>query len=141
MPLKTSSLEELPSVNLTSMIDVVFLLIIFFMVGTQFTNSERQIDLQLADVGELKPMVAPPDQRVISVNEFGQCHLDGQPVSIEQLTQQLNALRARYPGIRVVVRADQKVALQHVAAASAAAQRAGITSLSLAVNSSRQVNR
>ncbi len=141
MPLKTSSLEELPSVNLTSMIDVVFLLIIFFMVGTQFTNSERQIDLQLANVGELKPMVAPPDQRVISVNEFGQCHLDGQPVSIEQLTQQLNALRARYPGIRVVVRADQKVTLQHVAAASAAAQRAGITSLSLAVNSSRQVNR
>ena len=141
MPLKTSSLEEMPSINLTSMIDVVFLLLIFFMVATQFTNSERQIDLQLANVGELKPMVAPPDQRVISVDEFGQCHLDGQPVSMEQLTQQLNGLRARYPGIRVVVRADQRVALQHVAAASAAAQRAGVMNVGLAVNSSRQINR
>jgi biopolymer transport protein ExbD len=141
MPLKTSSLEEMPSINLTSMIDVVFLLLIFFMVATQFTNSERQIDLQLSNVGELKPMVAPPDQRVISVDEFGQCHLDGQPVSMEQLTQQLNGLRARYPGIRVVVRADQRVALQHVAAASAAAQRAGVMNIGLAVNSSRQINR
>lgn len=141
MPLKTSSLEELPSINLTSMIDVVFLLIIFFMVGTQFTNSERQIDLQLAKVGELRPMVAPPDQRVISVDEFGQCHLDGQPVSVEQLTQRLRSMHDRYPGLRVVVRADQKVAVQHFATASAAAENAGITSLSLVVNSSRQVNR
>ncbi|MDX1925727.1 MAG: biopolymer transporter ExbD [Pirellulaceae bacterium] len=141
MPLKTSSLEEMPSINLTSMIDVVFLLLIFFMVATQFTNSERQVDLQLSNVGELKPMVAPPDQRVISVNELGQCHLDGQPVSMEQLTQQLKALRARYPGIRVVVRADQRVALQHFAAASAAAQQAGVTNIGLAVNSSRQINR
>ncbi len=60
MPLKTSSLEELPSLNLTSMIDVVFLLIIFFMVGTQFTSSERQINLQLANVGELKPWCPRP---------------------------------------------------------------------------------
>jgi biopolymer transport protein ExbD len=141
MPLKTSSLEEMPSINLTSMIDVVFLLLIFFMVATQFTNSERQIDLQLSNVGELKPMVSPPDQRVISVNELGHCHLDGQPVSMEQLTQQLIGLRTRYPGIRVVVRADQRVALQHFAAASAAAQRAGVTSVGLAVNSSRQINR
>jgi biopolymer transport protein ExbD len=141
MPLKTSSLEEMPSINLTSMIDVVFLLLIFFMVGTHFTNSEGHIDLQLAKVGELKPMVAPPDQRVISVNEFGQCHLDGQPVSLEQLTQKLKAMRARYPGIRVVVRADQNAAVQHLANAGQAAENAGVTSLSLVVNSSRQVNR
>ena len=141
MPLKTSSLEEMPSINLTSMIDVVFLLLIFFMVGTHFTNSEGKIDLQLSKVGELKPMVAQPDERVISVNEFGQCHLDGQPVSLEQLTQQLKAMRARYPGIRVVVRADQNAAVQHLASAGQAATNAGVTSLSLVVNSSRQINR
>ena len=37
MPLKTSGIEE-PSLNLTPMIDIVFLLIIFFMVGSQFTE-------------------------------------------------------------------------------------------------------
>ena len=62
MPLKTSTSEELPSVNLTPMIDIVFLLIVFFMVGTQFTDKERQINLKLPGAGQLKAMVAPPDR-------------------------------------------------------------------------------
>ena len=40
MPLKTHQ-EQLPELNLTSMIDIVFLLIIFFMVGTKFAEIER----------------------------------------------------------------------------------------------------
>lgn len=40
MPIKTDSLEE-PQLNLTPMIDVVFLLIIFFMVGARFTEDEQ----------------------------------------------------------------------------------------------------
>ena len=49
MPLK-NQLEEMPVLNLTSMIDVLFLLIIFFMVGTKFIETERQIDLKLPQV-------------------------------------------------------------------------------------------
>ena len=42
MPHRTQ-LEDMPALNLTSMIDVLFLLIIFFMVVTKFIESERQI--------------------------------------------------------------------------------------------------
>jgi biopolymer transport protein ExbD len=45
MPLKTN-LDEQPSINLTPMIDIVFLLIIFFMVGTKFVEMERKIAVQ-----------------------------------------------------------------------------------------------
>ncbi|MFM7976716.1 MAG: ExbD/TolR family protein, partial [Pirellula sp.] len=49
MPLKTSQDEELPSINLTSMIDVLFLLIIFFMVGSRFSEiSEAERDITLS---------------------------------------------------------------------------------------------
>ena len=41
MPLKTEEIEE-PVLNLTPMIDIVLLLIIFFMVGTKFSDAERQ---------------------------------------------------------------------------------------------------
>lgn len=51
MPLKTHT-DEQPSLNLTSMIDVVFLLIIFFMVGTKFTELERKIGLQVPEVND-----------------------------------------------------------------------------------------
>ena len=55
MPLKTH-MDEAPTLNLTSMIDIVFLLIIFFMVGTKFTELERKIGLhvpQVTDAGAL----------------------------------------------------------------------------------------
>ncbi len=141
MPLKTSSCEELPSVNLTSMIDVVFLLLIFFMVGTQFTKSERQIDLQLPSAGELKPMVAPPDQRVIVVTEGGQFELDGQAVSLDQLAAKLRGMQARYPELRVAVRADARVQYQFVSAAFSSAQGAGVKSVGIDLVTSRPLQR
>ena len=42
MPLKTH-IDEPPTLNLTAMIDILFLLIIFFMVSTQFTEYERSL--------------------------------------------------------------------------------------------------
>ena len=44
MPLKMHE-DEMPSINLTPMVDIVFQLIIFFMVGTKFTEMEKKIDL------------------------------------------------------------------------------------------------
>ncbi len=135
MPLKTSTSEELPSVNLTPMIDVVFLLIIFFMVGTQFTQPEREIALKLPGVGGLKAMVAAPDRREIAVTANGQIVFDGQTVTVEQLVSSLQTLRARYPDLRVAVRADGEVKYQLVAAVMGAANRAGISDLTTAVRS------
>jgi biopolymer transport protein ExbD len=42
MPLRTESLDE-PSLNLTPMIDIVFLLIIFFMVGTPVFRNRTEV--------------------------------------------------------------------------------------------------
>ena len=46
MPLSTESLDE-SSLNLTPMVDIVFLLIIFFMVGAHFSEIEHQFDIEL----------------------------------------------------------------------------------------------
>lgn len=133
MPLKTSASEELPNINLTPMIDVVFLLIIFFMAGTQFSEAERQIGLKLPGAGELKAMIAPPDRREIVVTSDGRVMLDGATMSVEQITQQLRALLARYPELKIVIRADGKVEYQQVVSVMGAAQRAGVSELSTAV--------
>lgn len=133
MPLKTSTSEELPSVNLTPMIDIVFLLIVFFMVGTQFTDKERQINLTLPGAGQLKAMVAPPDRREIAVSMDGRIVLDGQEVDIAFLTERLQSMKQSYPDLRVVVRADAKAEYQHVTAVYGAVNRAGVSNLSVAV--------
>jgi biopolymer transport protein ExbD len=135
MPLKTSVSEELPSVNLTPMIDVVFLLIIFFMVGTQFTQPEREVALTLPGVGDLKAMVAAPDRREISVTVDGRIVFDGQTMTVEQLVQKLRDLRGRYPDLRIAIRADGEVKYQTVASVMWAANKAGVSDLTTALRS------
>ena len=59
MPIKTYQEPE-PTLNLTPMIDIVFLLIIFFMVGTEFTEMERQIELDLPAVKQFGALTFQP---------------------------------------------------------------------------------
>lgn len=131
MPLKTSNSEELPSVNLTPMIDVVFLLIIFFMVGTQFTQQEQQIDIKLPSAGNLNAMISTPDRREVSINSDGAVFLDGQQLSITQLTERLKEMRVRYPDLAVAVRGDAEAKQKHIYPVYGAIQAAGVSNTAM----------
>ena len=84
MPLKTGTMEE-PNLNLTPMIDIVFLLIIFFMVGTQFTQQDEQFAVQLPTATTAQPMSAAPDSIVISVSRDGRVVMNGELTSLSDL--------------------------------------------------------
>lgn len=132
MPLKTQQ-DDQPQLNLTPMIDVVFLLIIFFMVATSFAEMERDIELELPEVAAAKALTAAPKQRVVSVQSEGQIRLDGEDVTLGQLTQKLAAARSEYPELSVVIRGDASCAFQHVAASLAACKEANISDLGITV--------
>ncbi len=132
MPLKTQQ-DEQPSLNLTPMIDVVFLLIIFFMVATTFSERERNIELELPEVASASALTSAPKQRVVTVSQTGQVTLDGQKVSFAGLTQRLAAARSEYPHMSVVIRGDAACAFQHVAATLAACKDAHISDLGITV--------
>lgn len=131
MPLKTNSFEELPSLNLTPMIDVVFLLIIFFMVGTQFSKKERHIDIKLPGVSSLNTMISVPPKREVVINGAGQVYLDGQGVSPLQLTERLAEMRRRYPDLAVAVRADEQAKQRDVLPVYGAINKAGVTNMAV----------
>ena len=131
MPLKASTKEELPAVNLTPMIDVVFLLIVFFMVGTQFSDSEEQIAVNLPGVGKVNAMISAPERREIVVAADGSAFLDGRPVSVEQLRSMLVEMRDRYPDLAVAVRADADAKHGSVVAVYFAINQAGVTNMSV----------
>ncbi|MHC4178401.1 MAG: ExbD/TolR family protein [Planctomycetota bacterium] len=137
MPLKTH-LDEQPTLNLTPMIDIVFLLIIFFMVGTKFTELERKIGLRVPEVTDKGALTAAPERRIINVFRDGTVALDQVPVTLDELTGQLAAARSQYSDLGVLVRGDAQGEFQLVASVLNACKQAGIRDLGISVRLVRQ---
>jgi biopolymer transport protein ExbD len=140
MPLKTH-LDEQPSINLTPMIDVVFLLIIFFMVGTKFTEMERKIKLKVPRINDVGALAPAPEKRVINVYGDGRITLDREELSLPGLTRALTDARRQYSDLGVVVRGEAEGAFQHVAEVLGACRQAGITDMGISVRPARPTRR
>jgi biopolymer transport protein ExbD len=125
--------DEMPTINLTSMIDVLFLLIIFFVVGTKFIEAERQIELKLPQVAPNEALSAAPEKKVVNVYRDGQITLDRKNVSLEQLKEQLAAARSQYQALGVMVRGDGSTPFERVANVLNACKQAGIADLAISV--------
>ena len=132
MALKTH-FDETPNVNLTPMIDIVFLLIIFFMVGTKFTELERQLQLELPQIATADRPTPQPVQRVINVYRDGRVALEQDVLSLDQLIVKLTSARAQHAQLGVVVRGDADGPLQNVATVLGACRKAGISDLGISV--------
>lgn len=137
MSKRNRSQEEI-TINLTPMIDVVFLLVIFFMVGSKFSESESRIDVSIPSVGPMDAISRAPDDRIVELTANGEIVLDGQVVTKQQLAEILKAQIANYPGLTVVVRADSALSVNQLADAMYTVKRSGVqkTSLAFKVNSS-----
>lgn len=132
MPLKTH-LDEQPTLNLTPMIDIVFLLIIFFMVGTKFTELERKIGLEVPKVADRGALTAAPERKVVNVFRDGTITLNSVPVTLEQLVEQLADARRQYADLGVLVRGDHQGQFQYVAEVLNACRQAGIREMGISV--------
>ena len=131
MPLKSLPVEE-PSLNLTPMVDIVFLLIIFFMVGTQFSEMERSVEIQLPTVADVTPLTTLPDSKIVEIREDGSLSYEQQELALDTLQQRLIAAQKNYAEQAVILRGDQKCSYQHIMNVIAVCKRAKIASISLA---------
>jgi len=132
MPLKTH-LDEQPTLNLTPMIDIVFLLIIFFMLGTKITEIERKIPLKVPEVTDHGALSAAPERRIINVYRDGTITLDRKTVTLDELTQELARVVRQYEDLGVLVRGDAYTLYQRVAEVLNACSQAGVRDLNISV--------
>jgi biopolymer transport protein ExbD len=132
MPLKTHQDDE-PTLNLTAMLDVMFLLIIFFMLGTRLIDEEQKIGLRVPEVADRGASAALSARKEVNVYRDGSITLDKESVTLEQLTERLAAARRRSRELGVLVRGDARGEFQNVAAVLAACKRAGIQELGITV--------
>ncbi|MBU2887425.1 biopolymer transporter ExbD [Gilvimarinus agarilyticus] len=131
MQFRRQSRDE-DSINLTPLIDVVFLLLIFFMVSTTFTK-ETHLELDLPEaVGAPAPEVSEPLEIIISAE--GGYAINGQALVNNQsatLSAALSEVSGGDTEQRIIITADAKAAHENVVRAMDTAGQLGFSNLSL----------
>lgn len=121
------------TVNLTPLIDVVFLLLIFFMVSTSFTR-ETQIELELPKAS-VEPLDSKPDSLEISIDKEGRYFVNGKGLvneSMDTLKRAIQPILDENKDISVIISADANTPYQSVVTAMDATSQLGITNLKMA---------
>jgi len=124
-----------PEVNLTPLIDVVFLLLIFFMVSTTFEHQSRiQIELPEATAEATKP---EDESLEIIIDAQGRFFVGEEQVvntELKTLKGAIGKAVGEREGIPVIIRADAKTPHQAVITALDATSQLGLTRISLATS-------
>ncbi len=84
-------------VNLTPLIDVVFLLLIFFLVATHFEQDEKELSIRIPDVYKARPLSAGPLETVVNINAAGEYIVLGNKLSEPQLRSLIGSLVKKNP--------------------------------------------
>lgn len=125
-------------INVTSLIDVVFLLLIFFVVTSTFLERPG-LDLSLPEASSAE--VAARDETTVVLAADGGTTLDGEPVAPGDLTEALRSRLEESATGRVVLEADERVPHGRVVQAMDAAREAGAAGLVVATRPEEPVDR
>jgi biopolymer transport protein ExbD len=127
MPVQLNKGRALGILDLTPMMDMVFNLLIFFMVVSQFASEERDLKVVLPDGSEAMPLTVKPREIFINVDQDGRYFVRSREVTAEELSQLLVQAALNNPASQsVIIRADKRAAWDFVATAMRLCNQAGI---------------
>lgn len=131
--------SEDPDVNLTPMIDVVFLLLLFFMVSTSFIReSSLKVNLPEATGEAMLEQEKPVDIVIQADGQFLVNEESLPVVSREILTTVLRRVVGDREDPHIIISADANAEYQHIVTAMDTAQQLGYTKLTLATRQTKQ---
>lgn len=134
MNLRQSSGED-PEVNVTPLIDVVFILLIFFMVSTTFLK-ESEIKIELPEASG-EPLEEHKEQLEIVIDAEGHYFIDEQQVvntELETLKKAIQKYLGDQTELPVIIRADRTTPYEAVVRAMDATSQMGLLNMSLATS-------
>ena len=120
--------EEELSINITSMIDVIFILLIFFMVSTQFKKASLPLDLPKTE--ESTESTEDNSTKVLAVNA-DKMELDGKIITMEELEPTLSKMFAENPETSLSLECERTVDFEHIVQILTKIQNAGISRIGI----------
>lgn len=128
----TKQVLEPPGFQMTSMMDVVFLMLTFFVTISIFSQWETEIDIQLptAETGVIPDRL--PGEVIVNIDKKGDISINQVVLTHEELLEKFARLVELFPGHPIVIRSDQGTEYKHVVAVLDTCGKAGISNISFA---------
>ncbi|MHC4695268.1 MAG: ExbD/TolR family protein [Planctomycetota bacterium] len=123
-----STKEQRPalSIELTPLIDMVFLLLIFFLVATTFRQEEREMQIALPFASSSAPISTMTRELIVNVDAQGAIIVGGRQVDREALNEIVTEAVAVNPDQKVTVRGDRNAAYDNIVRVLDVCKAAGI---------------
>jgi biopolymer transport protein ExbD len=118
--------------QLAPMIDIVFLLLIFFIVSWQFTRSETELSVSVPTAQEGAEPERQRGEIVINILSDRSLKVEGNTVDLAALLTKLSSIAAQFKNQPVRIRGDGKVDYQRIVEVIDTCQKAGIWNISFA---------
>lgn len=112
MRIDRSEEDEAAQMNMTPIIDVVFNLLIFFLVGTRYAEIERDIMVNPPAARHAQAVASTPRELIVNVTKEGKLIISEVEYTAEDLERLIARAVEENPDQAVVIRGDRRVILQ-----------------------------
>lgn len=102
-----SSTEEEADIDITPMLDVVFIMLIFFIVTASFVK-ESAIDINKPPASDLPPPPNAPKPIVVEINKLSEIRIANRLLDYRRIKPTITRLTAESPESAVIVKVDPK---------------------------------
>ncbi|WP_411823837.1 ExbD/TolR family protein [Leptospira sp. 'Mane'] len=130
MAASSSQDEEIGSINITPMVDVILVLLVIFMVTANFLKKES-LNINLPKVQASDPNVAESTQ--VAITKTGVIFLEGQETTISSLIRNLERDAKIRPNMRLTLSADETLPYGKITELMGVIRKAGVTKIALSV--------
>lgn len=121
-----------PALSMTSMLDVIFLLLCFFVTASVFSQWESEISISLPSASSAETPGRLPGEVILNVSKEGAVTVNARKLSLEELGARLAKVAEFYPGQPVVVRADRETSYDSLVKVIDTCRASGVWNFSLA---------
>lgn len=123
-----------PGFQLAPMVDVMFILLAFFVASQIFARWEKEIDIQLPTSVSSENPSRLPGEIIVNISKSGSMIVNEKELSEADLAALLERIVAIFPGQPILIRADRRTPYQHVVSVLDLCRQADIWNISFATS-------
>ena len=132
MKLRNYRETKQPDLNIIPMIDIMFFLLVFFMLSTMYMVEQKTIPLNLPQA--TSAAIDNKTNFTVTLKDDGSIYLEDQQTDIQTLLMQATKEQKNNPSFAIIIRADKDINYDKVVSFIDTLKKAGITRFGLATN-------